>query len=50
VAAVEASAETGQGGGPSASDLDEARGALDELVRELEAIRSELLLLKSSGR
>jgi DNA-binding transcriptional MerR regulator len=41
---------TGQGGGPSASDLDEARGALDELVRELEAIRSELLLLKSSGR
>ncbi|MEY4681476.1 MAG: hypothetical protein RLZZ276_3125 [Pseudomonadota bacterium] len=50
VAVVEASAETGQGGGPSASDLDEARGALDELVRELEAIRSELLLLKSSGR
>lgn len=37
-------------GGPSASDLDEARSALDELVRELEAIRSELLLLKSSGR
>lgn len=50
VAAVEASAEAGQGVGPSASDLDEARGALDELVRELEAIRSELLLLKSSGR
>ena len=50
VVAVESSTETGQRGGPSASDLDEARGALDELVRELEAIRSELLLLKSSGR
>lgn len=48
--AVAPGAGTGQGGGPSASDLDEARGALDELVRELEAIRSELLLLKSSGR
>jgi len=48
--AMPAGAESGQGGGPSASDLDEARSALDELVRELEAIRSELLLLKSSGR
>lgn len=49
-AVMPASAEPGQGGGPSASGLDEARSALDELVRELEAIRSELLLLKSSGR
>ncbi|MFM8989009.1 MAG: MerR family transcriptional regulator [Alphaproteobacteria bacterium] len=44
-----AKGDAGQGG-PSASDLDEARTALEDLVRELEAIRSELLLLKSSGR